>query len=812
MIDINRTDKVPAKHPVSTPHRSRAGRFASAWLARARVAVPAVLALLCLGATVGLARYLDGFTPVATWMIWKLARVWFWGLMLAAGCIGFGSAICRRALRDDADCSPADCSPIVRAALAIAIGATVFGASMYLAGALHLFHPVLAVALPLLGIAFGLGRSPMARLGSLRKARLSFGATSLPLIVFGALSVGLIFLHVLDPEAPNHDAHWTHIAIAQDYAREGHLAEFRAEWAKNFPHFASLFYTWAFLVPGLNHPGRMLLVMHTELLFLIGTLVGVAGGAHWLSRATDDAGERTAWVAFFLFPSIFVYDSNLGGSADHIAAMFMVPMFLAIAHGTEERFSPGLCAIGGALAGAAFITKYQSVYLTAPLAVLVAVRLGRAAWRRWRGGAAGSEAWRAALLGVRAMLLGGILASCPFFLENLWFHHNPVYPFMQQVFSASTPSIPNAPFLVSNALTPAGLQGNGLTLGKKLADALGMVFLFPFQPHYSFLGARPYFGFLFTLLSPLALLLPGGHRLRIGALVAGGSVFAWAMTYLVDRNLQIILPMLVAVTAGVIVAVWRLGWIARIGIAPLILLQVAWGGDLMFQGDLAGAIEHIRSGLDGKVNVRETSQRRAMTRVLPKNAKVLLHADLVSLGLDREVLSDEIEYQGLIDYPRLRTPREAYDRFHAIGVTHLVWTEATQPGHHMQRDIIFNAVVRPLPASTYGPYLLVAMPATPPPATSPYRVLALGGLNGYRDGIYRIDVLSQCEYRPPACQPPIPEVAINGTAVSPEIVGAGVDAVIARPGYGFNPATAARLNERFRLVRPGGPYDLYLQR
>jgi len=776
--------------------------------ARGRAALPVVLGVLGLGGTVALAMYLNGVTPFANWMVWKLGLVWFWALVLAAGCVGFGAAICRRALRDEPDATALD-----HAGFAVAIGATAFGAAMYLAGALHLFNHVVAVAMPLLGIAVGLGRSPKARLAGLRAMRVSFPAVALPVVVFGALSVALVFLHVLDPEAPNHDAHWTHVVIAQDYAREGHLTWFRAEWAKNFPHFASLFYTWVFLVPGLNFPTRMLLVMQTEFLFLIGTLVTVTAGARWLARATGDEG-RLAWAAFFLFPSIFIYDSNLGASADHIAALFMVPMFVAIARGTE-RLSPGLCALGGALAGAAFITKYQSAYLTAPVAVLVAVRLARAAWRRWRGGPAATAEWRRMLIAVRALLLGGVLASCPFFLENLWFHHNPVYPFLQRVFTASTPSVSHAPYLVSNILTPAGLQGVGVPLGKRLTDALGTVFGFSFVPHYSFLGTRPYFGFLFTLLAPLALLLPGGHRLRVAALVAGGSVFAWAMTYLVDRNLQIILPMLVAVTAGVIIAVWRLGWAARAGLAPLILLQVAWGGDLMFQGDIDGAIGHIRAGVDGRVSVRETADRREMTRVIPRDARVVFHADHVSLGLDREVISDETGFQGLIDYARMRTPREAYDRFRAIGITHVVWKDAAEPGPYLQRDIIFNALVRPLPSITRGAYQMIEMPVTPPPASPPYRVLVLGGVNGHADGIYPIEALDQCGFRPPGCTQRAPEPPVD-TATLPQALegalGGGVDAVVAPLQYGFAPPAAQVLGQRFRLVRPGPHYDLFLRR
>lgn len=811
MIEAADSDQPPPNAPSGSPARPGVDQPRSSVRALLRFWRPVLLALLCLGATFALAPFLDRFTPIASWMAWKVGLIWFWALVLAAACLGLGNAICRRLWGD-----AAEGSALERQALAIPLGAIAFGVLMYAAGVLHLFHAPLAVLLPLLGIAVGLGRSPAQRLARLRAARFVVNARDLPVILFGLLSVALILLHVFHPDAPNHDAHWTHVVIAQDYAREGHVIEQRGEWARNFPHFASLFYTWAFLVPGLTFPLRMLLVMHVELLFLLGTLVGVSAGARWLAPATDgdeakDQGgsaATTAWVSFFLFPSIFVYDSDLGGSADHVAALFAVPMFLAIVRGTE-RFSPALCAVGGAMAGAVFITKYQSAYLITPLALLVAFRLAREAWRRWRGGAQRVEDWQRAWLATRWMLLGGILAASPLFLENLYFHHNPLYPFLQKVFTGSRPTFANAPFLVSHVLTPGGLRGDGLTLSRQLLDSLGLVFGFSFHPHYSFLGERPYVGFLFTLLSPLVVLLARAQRLRIGALMAGGAVFAWAMTYLVDRNLQIIMPMLVAVTAGIIIAVWRTGWIARVGLVPLLLLQVAWGGDLMFQGYLAGAIEHIRNGIAGKVDVRETLSRKAMNRLIPRNGVLVMHAGHVSLGVDREVLSDEIGSQGLFDYSSLRTRRELYDRFRAVGATHVAWVEGAEPGPHIQRDIVFYALVKALPSSSLGPYSMVELPATPPPATPPYRVLSLG-IGGHADGIYPVDEISRCEMQPPGCVPAAPAVAVQGPATA-AILDAGVDAAIVAPSYPLDPAVAAVLDQRFQRARAGAPYTLYLR-
>ena len=39
---------------------------------------------------------------------------------------------------------------------------------------------------------------------------------------------------------------------------------------------------------------------------------------------------RLTWIAMFLFPGIFLYDSNLHAGADHIAALFCIPLVLAL--------------------------------------------------------------------------------------------------------------------------------------------------------------------------------------------------------------------------------------------------------------------------------------------------------------------------------------------------------------------------------------------------------------------------------------------------------------------------------------------------
>ena len=775
-----------------------------------RPIVSPIVVVTCLVVSVVLLQALNHFAPLRNWFFWKLATFWFWELIFVTGCLSLGLLVCKRALRDVLG-MPA----LERLVLALASGAAAFAFLLYVAGALRLLHPTFAVALPLaaIGAAVVWARSDvMATLRELRDTRWEMSPLRMIVTAFGVVAVALVYLHILLPEALNHDAHWTHVVNAQDYAREGRLVPLYAGWTRNYPHLASVVYTWCYLVPGLAEQERLLLIMHTEFVFFLGTLLAVIAATRWLTEE-HAFGARTSWVAFFLFPSIFVYDSNLGGSADHVAAFFMLPLFLAFLRGSE-RFSVGLCALAGGLAGTALITKYQSSYVTLALGLVMATRLGRVAVRHFRSrGAAesSSPSLRQALVAAGAFAAAAILTSSPFFLENLVFYRNPVFPFMQDVFKGSTPTLPEAAWLVSNVATPIHVRAVP-QFGPRLLNGLTTLFTFSFIPHYGFTNGVPYFGFLFTLLAPLSLVLRRGHRLRIGALVGGITILAWGMTYLVDRNLQIALPILVAVTAGMISRIWQLGWAARAALVPVIAIQVVWGADFMFEGPLQATIAYIRTGAAGQVNVRDTSYRREITRLLPKNAKVLLHSEHVSLGLDRTVYADLSESQGMFDYHKYRTPREAYDRFHSVGVTHLVWLETNLSVLPVkQSDIIFMALVKPLAAIPVGPYRLVEMPIVPPPLVSPYRVLVVG-IPGYADGVYAIEELSKCEMRPPAmCSPPTITTGFDRDIA----VGAigDVDAALIAPGRRLEPAaTDAALRARFLLAKTTAAYELYLVR
>ncbi|MBN2574250.1 MAG: hypothetical protein JXP73_06775 [Deltaproteobacteria bacterium] len=694
----------------------------------------------------------DRFSPVKGWLIWRLLAIWGYQLLFVAGCLSLGGLVCRRVLRDFDELPGLEAT-----VLAMAVGVVGFVFAIYIVGAMRLLGPVAAILLPLAMIAAAARFSPLPGrfLGSLHRWRLRFTPAEVAILAFGVVGVGAVYLQILNPEALGHDAHWTHVVIAQDIAREGKLVDFPADWAKNFPHLASMVYAWSFMAPGLGFSMRMLMVMHAEFVLFLFTLAAVTAAVRWL------VGGRTrhglAWVGFFLFPNIVLYDSNLCASADHVAAFFILPMCLAVARGIERPERRGAWALGGLLMGAALTTKLQCAYLAMIVCGLAAVFAGgRIALGLLRK--AGASSPRRHLVGPVTLAAWVLLGASPHLIERAVFYRNPVYPFAQDVFPQSTPTIPDAAALVDTAAIGVDQHcPTGATRWARVKKGLRLAFTFAFEPHYSFKGDRPSFGFLFTLLSPLVLVLPNTRRLKLGALACIGAVFAWAMTRQIDRNLQIVLPALVAVTVGTMARIWSLGRAARAALCLLVLLQVAWNAQYLYE-PIQPLLERARLGALGRVDAYDLQARREMTRRLPEDAVVLMHYQHVTLGLDRRVLHDTGGFQGLIDQRPLHTARALYERWREIGITHVVWNWREHSASP-QEQIAF-AVFASLDAvrmGTFGENELAAMPPTAPPAERPYRTLVLG-VSPYADGVYTVDQLSMFDGMP-LPRPPDPQIA-----------------------------------------------------
>ena len=197
--------------------------------------------------------------------------------------------------------------------------------------------------------------------------------------------------------------------------------------------------TWPFLVPGFDLPAlRWMMALHTEFTVFLWTLVGVAAATRWLAQRE----VRGTWAAFALFPGIFVYDSNIAGASNHFLALFAVPMLLA-AYQVMRRFDRSSAILAGLVVGGALLSKFQALYLLAPLVIWALVRAVSLIVRRYRGD---QELPGPKAIAIAIGLTAGValLVMLPHLGSNWVSYSNPMYPLMPDVFTGSHPTVADA--------------------------------------------------------------------------------------------------------------------------------------------------------------------------------------------------------------------------------------------------------------------------------------------------------------------------------------------------------------------------------
>lgn len=778
-------------------------RRARAWLEREERAVRYWLVTIAsVGAAFFAIRFFDGIRPTQTWLFADLCRIWGYQVLLTAACASSGHAVLSGVL------GLKSLPNLERIALSLTLGLICFGVGMYVGGYLSLYGPAFAIVLPVMLLLAGApqGIWALLRARPRRTAPKTFSAAGLLASAFGLLGLAALYLETVAPDAVNYDASWNHLVIAQDYAREGRIVPFIGDWVKNVPHLGSIVNTWAFLVPGFDQPAqRWMLALHNEFTVLLWTLVGVAAGVRYLAERAE---LRGGWAAMFLFPGLFVYDGNLGGSADHFLALFAVPAFLATAR-SLKRFAWQETTLVGLFAGGALLTKLHAVYLLVPLALVLA---GRAAYLLTQKPPGRTR--KAILAALGAGALSFTLLSLLHFGKNAVYYGNPVYPLAQGLI-ASTPTLPDAATQLDYLFIDWRYHPP-TEWGERLKKALEVAVTFSFEPHYSFVNNVPVFGSLYTLTLPLILLLRRARRLQLAAAVSFAAVALWAATFQVDRNLQTLLPLLACVTGAVLVRAWEMGWVPRVALAVLVSVQVVWGADYWFSGTarIDGALSLIRSGIEGRARQRYSGYRRnyiALGASLPKNALVMLHQQHVMLGIDRPVLLDAIGFQGIIDYSTFGTARDLYQRLKQLGVTHVVWTSQRR-APSKQVAVIFEqfAAYHESTTRSFGALLVSPLAPTPPKQSPPLRALTVG-IPGYRDGLYDVRQLSVCEDMPAKMLHfPEPGEVMSQPADAARLL-AKAQALLVRPDLRLSPQVKPLLIA-FALRHRYPGFDVYTRR
>jgi hypothetical protein len=712
-----------------------------------RVLLGVAATLICAGGVYVFGRRLDQSYPVSEWLVWSLAPVWGYALLFNLASVVFGAFLTRRLLQDR------QLPALERLLQSMMLGLVAFVLALYALGFCRLFKPAIAVALPLafIGVGFRDARVLWRELVAWRVSvappkPLERVLGSIAVLAGGALLL-FTYLEALDVSAINFDATWYHFPIAQDYARIGRIVPFPGENHRAYPHLTSMLHTWALLAPKLPRTSQhWMLSLHLEYSIVLWRIVGAAALARHLLGGRE---VRGLWAGFFLFSSIFVYDQNIGGSADHFLGFFAVPIALAALR-AFERFDVRWCVLLGVALGGHVLVKYQGVYLFVAVTLVAGVRLVFLLARYWLRArrqelTPADVPWRALMRGLGALALSFTLVSAAHFGKNAVFYKNPVYPFAQSIFKASEPKrqpgfYTETPIREAFAPKETGVARQLWALRKMFDYSL-------YTSNRGLTKQRPYMGSLFSLLLPCALLVPTRRRFGVVLAIVTLAFLMWANSAPNDRYLLSFYDLCIGTALALIVQVWELGWPARVGLVPLVLLQAVWSGDAMLyygKKRLYAVVELVSEGYDGKYDSRfnERSTQAQVTRATPKNAVILARNYKGLLGLDRTVLSDVRAAQDYVSYANLRDTRDLYDVLAGRGVTHLLYPKGDRRPERWNNTILFTDlfVHHAQHIKRFGKLQLGEFPREPPPHRQPYLVV-VSGIRGVPDGIYGVEQL-----------------------------------------------------------------------
>ena len=707
--------------------------------------VTAATALVLAGALCVFATQLHGHYPVEQWLFWHYAGHWLLALWFGLTCWLSGAAVLRRFRvvlpRGE------------RAVMQFALGLYLFFLAMFLGGLLHLYGPVFAVVMPLalsgLGLADALPRlrryAPV--LARAFRRPVSVGSPlAIAVLLFGLGGLLLVYFPILTPDNAAADTRWYHLTLAEHYAAQGGIARtLEGSFPAAYPQLATIIYGWAFQLPRTILFDRIEIAAHLEFIVFLWTLAGVGVLAQ---RLVPQCRARLAWVAIFLFPGIFLYDSNLSIAADHVLAFWAAPIFLTLLR-AWERLEPRRCLLLAVVLAGAALTKYQAGCLVVLPALVLPLR---AVMLAVRGGGARGRPW----LGLLAAGAGALVLTAPHWAKNALWYHDPFYPLLHDHLAVRPWSSDASTYFErvfkANLWVPVG------TLGERLEKTVKALFTFSFIPNdwSSFHGAVPVFGSLFTLTSFCVPFLGRQRRLWGLVLLCYGAVFIWYWGSHQDRYLQAVLPWMAAATAATLARLWQSGALVRALASLLVALQIVWGGDVpFFPGHAFIGTTPYKTTID----LLSTGYRKNLAdrlhwpftdfselgAALPAGARVLIHGDLGPLGMGAAIVTDSTGWQGAISYGRYRSFAQTHQVLRGLGATHVLWiVDWAQQTNSLADDLVFYGFTQQHlpPPRAVGAYRMAALPPQAPPERDHPLVLFLGNGDSYPNGLYRMEALT----------------------------------------------------------------------
>lgn len=614
-------------------------------------------AVWLLVAAVFLLRFSDEFYPIKHWLFVKYLQVWLSvGLFMLSSLVGGWWVLAQ------VTATPPRLSS--RLVWAMSVGVLTFYSLMFLLGIAQLYSPATFYCVPLILLGIGAPRflRDLERLGRrLRALGLRpFGPrTSVELLasVLVVVALAAIYMQVLLPRNSHADTHWYHMPIAEYYVAAGGIVKFPEGWYVGvYPQLASILYTWAFQGPG-DLFTHVSLCLHLDFALFLVTVVGVP------VLSAKLLGVRrfpAASAALFLFPSLFVYDSNINASADHILGFWSIPLGLALLRLSKD-FSIRSAILTGLLLAAPAVTKYQGSFFVIPTAMFLfglAIRQRR---------------WRPLLICIAV----AAFVTSSHWLKNLIFYHDPLYPLLNE-------HLPSSPFHdgAATSIRHAYWDSRWITSGPwshRLWEAGKVLLTFSFVPNdFDWHGQRPTFGSLFTLLLPALLIVRAPRRLWLLVIATHLGIVVWYLTSHQDRYLQALLPWMAVTVATTLALLSRLGRLARAFSGLLVAVQIVLGLDVYFirkhnmLGDspIRVVSELLAKGHQGKyaerLEVEGTFEK--MRKALGDDTVLLQHYVMARLGIGVRVVADGVGWQGAIEYLHHDSPMVTAELMQRLGV------------------------------------------------------------------------------------------------------------------------------------------------
>ncbi len=547
-----------------------------------------------------------------------------------------------------------------RCAFGTAVGLAVLSYGVMVLGFAQLLRPWAVGIWLTLYVAISLPQVPPAARGLWAAARggVPRGVGVLGIVLAAAI-VTALFGTLVPPSSVEWDSLSYHLAAPKLFLKHGGIHYIPYDHHTSFPLTVEMLYT----------VGLMLKSTTIAKLFHLMMLVVACTAMVGLGRRFLPDVRLAGWLGAGAFATVPLVNYEAGiAYVDVALSCYGLLAIYALAAWWRDG-SRGWLILAGVLAGLAMAIKYTGGLVFLLLLAAVVLRAARA--RLWRP------------LVVYAFTAAAV--ASPWYVRNIVYTRNPVYPFLYQVFDGRYWGPWQAEHYrylqVHDFGIPDATGGGRRDPGALVASPYYLLT----RPDYYFdKGSHPertwpqsIVGPVFLLFLPIIVLLR-----RVPPLVwcLLGVVFAlWLSWFYLMQHSRYLIAALAPASVCAGYAAGRLlearlsllRWVSGVALAATFAALTgvnAW---------IAASYGQVAfGGVSREQYLAETlSPYRAFAFInewLPKDAKVALYGEPRAYYLDREYLWADQEHSTVIDYERMASPADLLRRYLQLGVTHVL--------------------------------------------------------------------------------------------------------------------------------------------